>query len=304
MTEQVTEQAMRKPERPPAGGEGPAIAFEAEAACALRAVYEGSLICGERGVDPPAVTFKESPRDVVTEIDRRIEHTIRRHLEPCGHPVLGEEGCGPNAVFPPVDDQPVWVVDPLDGTANFVSGMPWFAVAAGLWVGGDFVLGAVALPASRELLFTHGVRGAFLNGRPLSRPGRESPFAQALIAAGFAGHVPDPEQRRRQYALFGRINDQSRGALRLGSTIANICQVAAGRLQGAYGLGVRVWDAAAALAIARAAGYTVRWRLDPQDPTRLDFVVGTAAVVTAINAAMAETGAAAALETPESETQA
>lgn len=268
------------------------IRFEAEAACALRAVYEGSLICGERGGEPLAVHFKESPRDVVTETDRRIEHTIRQHLEPCGYPVLGEEGCGPNAVFPPSDDQPVWIVDPLDGTANFVSGMPWFAVAAGLWAGGNFVLGAVALPVSRELLFTHGDGGAFLNGRPLIQTVQSGAFNEALIAAGFAGHVPDPEQRRRQYALFGRINDDSRGALRLGSTIANICQVAAGRLQGAYGLGVRVWDAAAALAIARAAGCCVRWRLDPVDPTRLDFIVGSDGVVAAINTRIGETEAA------------
>lgn len=267
------------------------IRWEPEAERALRAVYEGGLICGEREADRQVVATKESARDLVTEADLRIEHHIRTLLEPCGHPVLGEETAGDRPAFPPAPGQPVWLVDPIDGTTNFAAGMAWYGVSVGLWVDGAFVTGAVSLPAARELFFTHGDRGAFLNGKPL-RVGAAR-FADALVAAAFSGAAGDPERRRRQYDLFGRINDSSRGCLRLGSTAANICQVAAGRLQAAYGIAARLWDVAGALAVARQAGAALCWRLDAADPTRLDYIVGSADAVQAINALFAETGAAA-----------
>lgn len=287
----------------------PEIRWEYEAERALRAVYEGGLVCNERFGDRPgampgpalSITTKESARDVVTETDRRIEHHIRTLLAPCGHPVLGEEGQGENAVFPPAAGQPVWLVDPLDGTANFVAGMPWFAVSVGLWCDGVCVTGAVSLPATRELFFTHGDHGAFLNGKPLKTgAGNGTGLEEALIAASFSGTRGDPELRARHYALFGYLNDAGRGCLRLGSTAANIVQVAAGRLHAAYGLGARLWDAAGGLAVARQAGCALRLRLWPEDASRCDFVVGTPATVAAVAAAIVDSGAAPPL--PASET--
>lgn len=283
------------------------IRWEPEAERALRAVYEGGLICGEREADRQVVATKESARDLVTEADLRIEHHIRALLEPCGHPILGEETDAGRPPFPPAPGQPVWLVDPIDGTTNFAAGMAWYGVSVGLWVDGAFVTGAVSLPAARELFFTHGDRGAFLNGKPLRVEGKPlrvegkplragaARFADSLVAAAFSGAAGDPERRRRQYELFGRINDSSRGCLRLGSTAANICQVAAGRLQAAYGIAARLWDVAGALAVARQAGAALCWRLDAADPTRLDYIVGSADAVRAINALFAETGAAAPL---------
>ena len=115
-----------------------------------------------------------------------------------------------------------------------------------------------------------------MNGRllrHLHRPPRE-----ALVAASFAS---GPENRARQYELFGEINDRTRGCLRLGSAAANICLAAANRLQAAYGLDAKLWDVAGALAVAIGAGCQV-----DVAPSRsglgLDYIVGSSETVLTI----------------------
>jgi myo-inositol-1(or 4)-monophosphatase len=168
----------------------------------------------------------------------------------------------------PADETTFWLVDPIDGTVNFANGVPYFAISAGLWEGGGFRVGAVSLPAFKELFFTHGDEAAFLNGRRLKvRPAR---IDEALVGVSFPGRAT--AEKQDPYGMFGRVNEATRGCLRLGSAAALVCLVACGRLQGAYGFGAKIWDVGGALAIALRAGAEVRFRRHPGGPL-IDYVV-------------------------------
>jgi myo-inositol-1(or 4)-monophosphatase len=246
------------------------IQWEYESELALKAVSSG----GEFTLDRPdrfKVSTKESLRDVVTELDVQIEKHITKILAPSKIQIIGEEGSQPNDSLPA--NELYWAVDPIDGTANFVSGLPYYGVSVGLCQGNDFLVGAVSLPALKELFFTHGDRGAFLNGKPIRIA--DAALAQSLVGVSFAGAKGDQNYRARQYEFFGLVNDSSRGSLRLGSAAANICYVASGRLQAAYGLDARIWDIAGALAVAKQAGGTVMTR-PGSSPSRINYIVGSA----------------------------
>lgn len=250
------------------------VRWEREAELAIRAVSAGAEVLGDR---PEALltSRKESLRDLVTETDFLVERRMVSVLAESGHPIVAEESFAGDDN--PLERGPAWVVDPIDGTVNFVAGIPHYAISAGLLVDGQPVCGAVLLPASRELFFTHGAAGAFVNGRAMTV--KHGAFEDALVSASFAGRKGDEAARRKGYNLFGEVNDRCRGCLRLGSASVAICLVASSRLQGAYGFGVRVWDVGAALAIAMQAGCEVF--LDRRG-TEVDFVVGTPPVVRAL----------------------
>lgn len=257
--------------------------WEKESELALRAVATTGELITERP-ERLAYSTKESARDLVTELDLQIERQIAAVLGD-GFPIVGEE-TSPDAL--PVDpDAGHWLVDPIDGTTNLICGLPYFAVSVGLRVNRRFVIGAVSVPALKELFFTYGDRGAFLNGRPLHAPS-SGKLSTSLVAASFSGTIGDPEQRRRQYQLFGEVNDAGRGCLRLGSAAVNICYVAAGRLQAAYGLCARPWDIAGALAVAQQAGCAVALKAAPSG--RVDYAVGAVEVVQALRALMDQHG--------------
>jgi myo-inositol-1(or 4)-monophosphatase len=165
----------------------------------------------------------------------------------------------------PQGDGCYWLVDPIDGTVNFANGLPYFAISVGLWDGRCFPVGAVSMPAFKELYFTQGEEGAFLNGQRLNV--EPAVIDQALIGAG----LPSRAEDREQYDTFGRVNEATRGCLRLGSAASLVCLVACGRLQGAYGVAVKMWDVAGALAVARQAGADVSIRYTGSEPI-IDFV--------------------------------
>jgi len=247
------------------------VRLEAESLAALKAVASAEeLLSGP--LNRVVVGTKESRRDIVTNLDILVEHHITAILAETGHPVLGEERFGESPEMPALD-APFWLVDPIDGTANFISGMPYFALSAGFWDGAGFSVGAVALPAFKELFFTHGDESAHLNGRRLlARPGS---LEEALVGASFPGQPG--LHRDWHYRTFGRVNEATRGCLRLGSAASLLCLVACGRLQGAYGFGAKLWDVAGGLAVAAKAGCEVWTELHPGAPT-LDYIVASPGV--------------------------
>lgn len=259
-----------------------AIRFEREAEFALRAVS----LAGELTLDRPerlTTTAKESARDIVTEVDLRAEKLIRAELAPLGHAIIAEESFDlEKDRFP--EEGTVFVVDPVDGTANYASGLSLYAVSVGLVQGGVCVAGAVAVPAHKELFFTHGDRGAYLNGRALKVRG-EGTLQSALVAVTFSGKQGEATKRAREFSLFGKVNDASRGCLRLGSAAVNVCYVAAGRIQAAYGYNAKLWDVAGALALAAGSGCRVVIHRKPGS-VMLDYVVGVPAVVEALTSLM------------------
>ena len=254
------------------------IPWENETALAMRAAVEGGRLALERPFSLDA-RHKESARDVVTSVDLAVEKYIRDLLSESGYPVMGEEGADePNS--PLLSEHAIWVVDPLDGTANYANGMDYYAVSVGLCGKGRFLLGAVCLPKATELFCTLGENRALLNGRDLNHEHRLP--ADSLVAASFSGGIDDPDHRELQYRVFGKINYKTRGCLRLGSAASNICFTAAGRFQAAYGFRAGVWDVAAGLAVAIGAGCRALVASSGAD-TYVDYIVGSRDTVAMIH---------------------
>lgn len=195
---------------------------------------------------------KSSDVDVVTEADRASEVLIRARLSAArpGDGFLGEEG----------DDVPSstgvrWVVDPIDGTVNFLYGIPQYAVSIAAEVGGEVVAGVVLDVASDtayvgRLADEHHPAAATRDGEPIAVRG-PVPMALRLFATGFSY---DRRIRVLQAEAVTRLLPQVRDVRRLGSCALDLCLVADGRMDAYVEEGVNLWDHAAAGLIARLAG--------------------------------------------------
>jgi len=199
------------------------------------------------------VQTKSSPTDVVTEMDRAAEDLIRGRLLAArpSDTVLGEEGGQIGA-----GEGVRWIVDPLDGTVNYLYGLPDWAVSIAAEVEGVIVAGAVSVPL-RQSLFTAVLgSGAWLESA--WQPGRRQlacnpavPLPAALIATGFGyGAAQRARQGRVVAAVLPSVRDIRRG----GSAATDLCSVAAGQVDGYYEHGLNYWDLAAGALIAREAG--------------------------------------------------
>ncbi len=213
---------------------------------------------------PAVVGTKTSPTDVVTEMDRASERLIRERLlaQRPHDAILGEEGgqTGPAAAVR-------WIVDPLDGTVNYLYGLPDWAVSIAAEVSGQVVAGVVCAPR-RDAIYG-AVRGggawraslsaaAGADGLPAVRAplacNRNVPLARALIATGF-GY--DPGRRRVQGQVVSAVLPRVRDIRRNGACSVDLCALAAGNVDGYYERGVQYWDIAAGSLIAREAGAVV-----------------------------------------------
>ncbi len=162
--------------------------------------------------------------------------------------VLGEEGAsrdGTSGVR--------WVVDPIDGTVNYLYGLPWYAVSVAAELNEVVTVGVVHNPENGELFCAVRGGGAWLNGRRL-HCSDEAALGQALISTGF-GY--DADRRREQAGVAAALLPQVRDLRRMGSAALDLCQVAAGRLDGHYEQGLWPWDYAAGGLIAAEAGARV-----------------------------------------------
>lgn len=210
------------------------------------AVAAGDLIRRHHR-DHFAIDTKSSPTDVVTEVDRAVEAQIRGELA-ARRPddaVLGEEAggrAGTSGVR--------WYVDPIDGTVNFVLGLPQYAVSIAAEVDGQVVAGCVHNPMSGELFHATLGGGAFVGDERLSGP-REVPLTRAVVGTGF-GY--DAAQRARQAAVVARLLPRIADIRRLGSAALDLCALAAGRLDGYFEVGLNPWDWSAGVLIASEAG--------------------------------------------------
>jgi myo-inositol-1(or 4)-monophosphatase len=224
------------------------------------AAEAGRLRAARRPAGRPAVLdTKSSPTDVVTAMDRAAETLIRTRIaaQRPGDAILGEEG-GESA-GQPGGGRVRWIVDPLDGTVNYLYGLPDWSVSIAVEVQGTVVAGAVVAPERGEEFCAMLGAGAWLwqsrGGPPVPlKCNTGIPLAQALIGTGF-GY----EARRRQVqgevvaAVLPLVRDVRRG----GSAAIDLCSVAAGRLDGYYERGTNYWDIAAGGLIATEAGAEV-----------------------------------------------
>jgi myo-inositol-1(or 4)-monophosphatase len=192
--------------------------------------------------------------DLVTEADVFSQRIIREFLAQHypHHRFVGEEDEN-HCPHPGTDAPPTWIVDPLDGTTNYVHDCPLYCVSIGLQVAGELVVGVVLDPSRPELFTAAKGQGAWLNGRRL-RTTTTACLEKALLATGFP-----PDLHGQEYMLewFRRLSLQTQSLRRTGSTALNLAYVAAGRFDGFWGFGNHAWDVAAGAVLIREAGGTV-----------------------------------------------
>ncbi|WP_375502778.1 inositol monophosphatase family protein [uncultured Jatrophihabitans sp.] len=208
-----------------------------------------------------AVDAKSTATDLVTEVDRASERWLVDQLAERrpGDDVLGEEGAGHAAAKSGgVGARVRWVVDPIDGTVNFVLGLPDYAVSVAAEIDGVAVAGAVCAPARGETFHARLGGGAVLlrDGRApqrLTGP-REVPLERAVVGTGFSY---DATIRVRQIAVIAELLPRIADIRRLGAAALDICHVATGRLDAYFEAGLHRWDYAAGALIAAEAGCVV-----------------------------------------------
>lgn len=187
--------------------------------------------------------------DLVTKADHEAEAHILDALRARfpDHAVLTEESA-PDAAPAPFR----WIVDPMDGTTNFVHRFPFFCVSIGLEVSGRLELGVIHAPRLGETF--HAVRGegAFLNGEPIRVSGTTA-LIEGLLATGFPYDRWDGEIRAN-LDEFARLTMRSRGVRRAGSAALDLAYVAAGRFDGYWEFGLAPWDVAAGAVLVTEAG--------------------------------------------------
>jgi myo-inositol-1(or 4)-monophosphatase len=200
-----------------------------------------------------SVRTKSTKTDPVTVADTETERLLRDRLAELRpeDAVLGEEGGGSSAAG---EAAVCWVLDPIDGTVNFVYGIPAYAVSIAAQIDGISVAGAVADVAAGDVYSAAAGLGAHLlsDGRRRTlRCSSVTELSMALIGTGF-GY--SPQRRAAQGALLSNLLPLVRDVRRFGSAALDLCMVAAGRLDAHYEHGLNVWDWAAAGLIAAEAG--------------------------------------------------
>jgi myo-inositol-1(or 4)-monophosphatase len=215
-------------------------------------VEAGTLIRSQTRAAASTAAAKSTPTDLVTATDRASEAQIIRTLLEARPQdgILAEESnerAGTTGVR--------WVIDPLDGTTNFVYGVPSFAVSVAAELDGRAMAAAVHdVPRARTYSAARD-GGAFLDGRPIATTSKAD-LATALIATGF-GY--SPARRANQAAVLSRMLPRIRDIRRVGAAALDLCWVAEGRVDGYYEQGVQPWDVAAGGLIVIEAGGRAEW---------------------------------------------
>ncbi len=207
----------------------------------------GEIIRGRMG--KPGIVLQKGAADYVTEVDKACEKAI---LDIIGlhfpsHRVISEE----TPFLEGTGSQLTWIVDPLDGTTNFIHGFPMVSVSVAVARGEEVLLGLILDPIREELFLARKGSGAKLNDNPIQvRAG--ATVQDALMATGFphrAKHYLEPYM-----AAMGRILQEANDLRRAGSAALDLAYVACGRLDGFWEPGLKPWDVAAGSLLVKEAG--------------------------------------------------
>jgi myo-inositol-1(or 4)-monophosphatase len=220
-------------------------------------------------------TIREKARaDLVTDADHASQEAIKRYL--LGrfpeHLFLGEEesvGRPIDSLRPAPGSPPIWVVDPLDGTANYAHGVPAYCVNVGLLIDGRPAVGVTFDPRMNELFSAAAGQGAYLNGERI-RVSSIATLRDSLLSTGFPANY---QAQLRNLEAWARVSAHGQALRRTGSTAINMAYVAAGRFDGYWAYDNWPWDVlAGAVLIAEAGGTLTAADGAPFDPFRMDIL--------------------------------
>lgn len=206
---------------------------------------------GPGAAEVSGIETKISSTDMVSDVDRGSEAAVSAvlaHRRP-GDELIGEEG-----TTRPGTTGVRWVVDPLDGTTNFLFGIPQYSVSIAAEVDGHTAVGVVIDPSRGEVWAAASGQGSFLNGHRCQVPSGRSTLATALVATGFGYRA---ERRRWQAGIAAQVLPAVRDIRRLGSAALDLCWTGGGRYDAYFEWGLNPWDLAAGALIAAEAGAVV-----------------------------------------------
>jgi myo-inositol-1(or 4)-monophosphatase len=259
---------------------------ELETLAAEVARRAGALLLEGLHLDRTRVSTKSSGTDMVTEMDGASERCIVDAILEArpDDGIVAEEGtdhAGTSGVR--------WVVDPLDGTTNYLYRHPGFGVSVAAEAGGTVVAAAVLDPVHDQLFTAALGQGARLDGRPLRRPPMpgDGRLASALVATGFSY---DPARRAAQAAALTEVIPRIRDIRRMGAAAVDLCSVALGRVDAFYERGLAPWDLAAGALVAAEAGAVVG-DLDGGPPSGRFVLAADPAIATALRDLLRASGA-------------
>jgi fructose-1,6-bisphosphatase/inositol monophosphatase family enzyme len=245
--------------------------------------HAGTIVRDGRDSDL-AVAAKSTPTDLVTEVDRAAERFLVEQLRQRrpADAVLGEEGAdreGTTGLR--------WLLDPIDGTVNFLYGVPQYAVSVAAERDGEALVGCVHNPVSGETFMAVRGAGAWLGSQRITASGPAASLEQAVVGTGFSY---DAGRRGAQGRVLAGVLPRVANLRRLGAASLDLCFVAAGRLDAYYEQGLAPWDMAAGLLVAREAGAVVTG-LRGRPPGTAIAVAATSAVAADFVTLLEELGA-------------
>jgi myo-inositol-1(or 4)-monophosphatase len=234
---------------------------------------------------------RKGRNDFVSQVDRGAEAEIIKTIRKAypQHAVLGEEG-GQDG-----DNEVLWIVDPLDGTTNFLHGLPHFAVSIGIQVKGKLEHGVIYAPCTQDLYCASRGSGATLNNRRIRVSGATD-LSSALIGTG----VPIRAVNLDAYLpMLRKVVENTAGVRRAGSAALDLAYVAAGRLDAFWEIGLKPWDIAAGLVLVQEAGGIVSEVYGAKDPLETGHVLAaTPKLHPFLSEALAEAGRAGGAPVP------
>ncbi|SFS46884.1 inositol monophosphatase family protein [Marininema halotolerans] len=265
---------------------------------AIDAARQAGALIREKAFVSKQIDVKSSASDLVTEVDKEAEKIIRRFITSHhpDHVILGEEGVDAGVVAAKEAltnhrvHEHLWIVDPIDGTTNFIHGFPFFCVSIAYAVKQEVVLGVIYDPIKDELFTAEKGKGAWLNGEPI-QVSSERTLAESLLASGFPSGDPAGMRQVNTDGIL-RLSPHVRNIRAGGSAALHLAYVAAGRLTGYWELDLNAWDlAAGAILITEAGGMVTDTIGNPYEIGVRHILATNGSVHVAVKQALAEAGA-------------
>ena len=192
--------------------------------------------------------LEKGPGDFVTASDKRVEKIIMKELEKSEYSILSEE----TGVVEGKDKDKRWIIDPIDGTFNFLNGLPHFAISVAYEEKSEIISGIIFDPIKNEIFFAEKGKGAYLNNSRI-RVSNKSDFKNACLVTG----GPKFTSKKREFIFeeYQKVSTEVHGHVRKsGSTALDLAYVAAGRFDGYWQREINYWDIAAGLILIRESG--------------------------------------------------